>query len=621
MPARASIMLCFRIAFIVLFALALGPPAARAQGEVGAAAGTQGDVAVPARTSSDAAAAIRTLSDVAVPARALSDVAGELKRRVEQLRVTATLTIGGETILASRPLLELYEARAFAPLWAGAGASGRESAAAGLDRALRDIAADGLDPNDYHARGIASLEAGPKSASSDAELDLLRTDALLRIAEHLRYGKVDEATLSVNRDLTRPLGAGTEVAATPPLGAGTDVAATPPLGAGTDVAATVLDMLESGLLYDRVMALRPSHFVYSGLVAALAGLEKVRAEGGWPAIPAGRTLRIGDEDPRVPLLRRRLADDVGVLPSESAPFAVEDLPSLTFDSVLEAAVKSFQRRHSLNEDGVVGAATLAELNVPAEARIQQVRVNLERARWVAHDLADTFVVVNIAGAKVYYVRGGNVVFETRAVVGLPYRQTPVFSAPMRYIDLNPTWTVPPGIVGEILAHVRRDPGYLDREHFRVLDRAGNPVDAGAIDYARYNASNFPYVFRQQPGPSNPLGNVKLVFPNRYNVYLHDTPARELFEREQRTFSHGCIRVQDPLRLAELVLDDPEHWSRAALEAAMAPGTTRTIALPKPISVLVLYWTASADVRRELHFFRDVYGRDAPVLRALDEPYS
>jgi murein L,D-transpeptidase YcbB/YkuD len=176
--------------------------------------------------------------------------------------------------------------------------------------------------------------------------------------------------------------------------------------------------------------------------------------------------------------------------------------------------------------------------------------------------------------------------------------------------------VPPGIVGEILAHVRSDPGYLARINMRVLDRSGRPVNPASIDFGRYTGASFPYVFRQEPGPQNPLGQIKLMFPNEHNVYLHDTPSRQLFDREQRTFSHGCIRVQDPIRLAELVLDDP-RWTREALLAGIAAGGTRTIPLAQPLPVVIQYWTASTDLHGELHFYRDVYARDRPLLRALD----
>jgi L,D-transpeptidase YcbB len=301
----------------------------------------------------------------------------------------------------------------------------------------------------------------------------------------------------------------------------------------------------------------------------------------------------------------------GDLSSDSA------LAALRFDPALERALRSFQHRHGLNPDGVVGRATLAELNLSVAARIAQVRLNLERARWVTHDLPDTFVAVNVAGAMVYFVKDGRVAFETRAVVGKTHTTTPIFRTVIRAIDLNPTWTVPPGIVGEVLRAIRRDPGYLSTENMRVLTRSGKQLDPANIDFASYSAKSFPYVFRQEPGPRNPLGRIKFVLPNPYNVYLHDTQAHQLFEREQRTFSHGCIRVQQPLQLATLLLNDSSVWNPPVLEKAIATGTRSTIPVDPPMPVLVLYWTASTDLHGELHFYRDLYQRDAPLLRALD----
>jgi murein L,D-transpeptidase YcbB/YkuD len=264
----------------------------------------------------------------------------------------------------------------------------------------------------------------------------------------------------------------------------------------------------------------------------------------------------------------------------------------------------------------VGDATIRELNVPVGARIAQVRVNLERARWLTHSLPSAFVVVNIAGAKVYLVRDGAVVFETRAVVGAKYTRTPRFRATLQHVELNPTWTVPPGIVGEVLAQTREDPAYLERQRLRVLDRSGNPVDPSSIDFSSLTERDFPWILRQDPGPLNPLGRIKFVFPNAQNVYLHDTPRRDLFEREERLFSHGCIRVQNPFALGELLIDDPARWDRSALESASLTGEPLVIPLARPLPVLIEYWTASADELGVLHFYRDVYGRDPAVLAAL-----
>jgi murein L,D-transpeptidase YcbB/YkuD len=287
-----------------------------------------------------------------------------------------------------------------------------------------------------------------------------------------------------------------------------------------------------------------------------------------------------------------------------------------FDAKLEAAVRSFQHRHGLNEDGVVGSGTLAELNVPVGARIDQVRINLERARWITPGLPDTVVVVNIAGAKVYLLQGGSVVLERRVVVGTRYTRTPIFRARMTHVELSPTWTVPPSIVDEVLPLAARDPEYMAKQGMRLVDSKGDTIPSQGIDYARFKPSDFPWTFRQDPGPLNPLGGIKFVFPNAHNVYLHDTPSRQLFDRQERLFSHGCIRVQDPLALAELLLADPVVWGRAQLEAAIAEGKTQVVRLPRPVDVVIQYWTASVDELGVLHFYRDVYGRDAALLDAL-----
>ncbi|MGE0160377.1 MAG: murein L,D-transpeptidase [Gemmatimonadales bacterium] len=504
----------------------------------------------------------------------------ELRSRIEQLRTTDSLIAGGAVIRTDPLLLAAYETRGFRPLWE------RHDAVASLIRGIADVAADGLDPEDYHLpalRRAAESLGGPADA---AELDLLCTDALLRIGHDLRYGKA------------------------PPQGPTSE----PRSGwaAGDPEAVDALaDLVTSGRVEASLAELRPRHFVYAGLKKALADLRWIEAGGGWEPIAAGPLMGRDSVDDRVPALRTRLA-----LEGDYTGPAGDT--SRVYDAYLEAAVRSFQHRHGLNEDGLVERATLAALAVPVEERIAQLRVNLERARWVGHELpADELVVVNVAGARVYMLRGDSVVFETRAIVGTEATRTPVFAAEMRYVVLNPTWTVPSSALDEVLDLARADADYLGRQGMHLLDASGKEVDAGSVDLTRYTAADFPYTVRQDPGPMNALGRIKLMLPNSYHVYLHDTPSRSLFARETRLFSHGCIRLQDPVGLAELVLGDHASWSRAALEQAIASGETRTIPLARPVPVFVLYWTAGADAYGVSHFYPDVYGRDAAVLAALD----
>ncbi len=509
------------------------------------------------------------------PARSVTD---ELARMVDALRRGAAVRIGDRRILPDDLVLAVYARAGTQPIWTSRHAVGD------LETAIAGVSRDGLDPEHYHLTAIAD-RTGATDARATAELDILGTDALVRSSRDLRFGRVE------------------------PDGP-TDSALATWMFGGDDGAERLMEVVESGRIGDALDTVRPGHFVYRGLVQALEDLRYIQGAGGWPRLAAGPTMGLGRFDPRVPELRRRL----GLAEDPSVP---GEEPSLRFDERLEEAVRIFQHRHGLNEDGLVGALTLSALNVPVERRIDQIRVNLERARWIAHAVPDTFVAVNVAGAKVYLLQGDSVVFETRGIVGTEFTQTPVFAATMTYIDLNPTWTVPAGIVEEVLGQVQRDAGYLERQGMRVLDASGREVDAAGVDFSRYTADSFPYVFRQDPGPLNALGRIKLMFPNRHSVYLHDTPTRGLFAAEQRLFSHGCIRVQEPLALAERVIGDPDAWNVETLEAAIATGETRTIDLDRPVPVLVLYWTASVDLHGELHFYGDPYDRDAAVLAGID----
>jgi murein L,D-transpeptidase YcbB/YkuD len=298
------------------------------------------------------------------------------------------------------------------------------------------------------------------------------------------------------------------------------------------------------------------------------------------------------------------------------------LSDTLYDATLEVAVKGFQERHGLTPDGVVGPATLAALNVPIGARIDQIRVNLERARWVMHELKGEFVLVDVAGFDVTYFRDDEAVWTSKVIVGRPYRETPIFKSLITYVVLNPTWTIPPGIlVKDKLPVIKRDPGYLQRNRIRVIDAQGREVSPYSVNWGRYSAGRLPpYQLRQDPGEDNALGLVKIMFPNPYLVYLHDTPSKSLFDSDQRTFSSGCIRVQKAFELAELVLGDPATWNQETLAAAVATKQTRTVNLTKPVPVLLLYWTAQPLANGQLVFRNDIYGRDPPTLAALDGPF-
>jgi L,D-transpeptidase YcbB len=513
-----------------------------------------------------------------------SPIIEAVRERVEALSAGGGLSIEGTSLSATRSIAALYELHGFEAFWDSA-------RLAKLLDIVRGSTADGLTPSDYHLAALERLSGRvDRNPLQTAQLDLLATDAFTELLYHLYFGKVDPVSIDSRWNFERR-----------------------ELKDG-DALQYVFAGLTSANLSSAIDAARPDHWLYRSFTDALATYRQIEAAGGWPTVADGPTLRRGVTDPRVADLRRRL--------SAGGDDADAATASVLFDEPLEAALKRFQVRHFLTPDGAVGSATRRELNVGVAQRIDQIRVNLERARWVLHQRADgEFVIVDVAGFEVRYVRDRAVIWRTRAQVGQPYRQTPIFRSTIEEVVLNPTWTVPPGILAkDILPAARKDPAYLEKRGLRVIDRDGRPVDSAKVDFTRYTGATFPFMIRQDPGPSNALGRVKIMFPNPYLVYLHDTPSQALFEREQRAFSSGCIRTERPLELVELLLASPDRWSRAMIDAAVASGTTRTIRLPKPVPVLILYWTVDRDAQGAVVFKPDPYGRDPKLLKTLDRRF-
>jgi murein L,D-transpeptidase YcbB/YkuD len=499
---------------------------------------------------------------VSLSARA--DPAPIIQARVGQLLNGVEVKVGGTSIASSVVLPAFYERRDFRPAW-----TDPASVAALLD-AIRDSAGDGLTPEDYHLAALEALRGLPPGDQHDADLDLLATDAVVRLGYHLRFGKVDMTRIDPHWNFR------------------TDYEAI--LFAGP--VATLQRVLDQHRLRETLEGLRPSHPLYASVRQALSRYRAIQAAGGWPAVPRGETIRPGDSDRRVPLLRVRLRAEGDLAPH--APDAGE-----LYDGPLQEAVRTFQRRHALAQDAAVGGKTLRALNVPIESRVDQLRLSLERARLVMHDLPERFIVVNVPAFRLYYVRAGAVQFATNVVVGKVMAKTPIFRADLTHVVLNPSWTVPPSVLKEeLLPRLKRDRAYLARN--RITKVGGEYVQA--------------------PGPNNALGRIKLMFPNPYFVYLHDTPQQSLFERETRTFSHGCVRVQNVFDLAEQAIDDPQHWSRARLLEAVESGETQTIVLPHRLPVLIAYWTAGVDPEGRALFYEDIYGRDPAELGALNGPF-
>jgi murein L,D-transpeptidase YcbB/YkuD len=293
-------------------------------------------------------------------------------------------------------------------------------------------------------------------------------------------------------------------------------------------------------------------------------------------------------------------------------------PDEVFDEYLVNAVKQFQRDQYLEDDGAVGPATRAALNISAHARVEQIRVNLDRARWLLHHIPEELLLVDIAGFKVTYFRGGKALWKSRVQVGMSYRTTPVFKSEVNYITLNPTWTVPPTILRkDILPKLRKDLSYLREHNIRVLDSNGQQLDPATIDWSRPGN----VTLRQDAGDDAALGKAVIRFPNPYAVYLHDTPHQKLFNKSQRAFSSGCIRVERALELVELLLEQTPGWDEAAINKTLATGKTRNVTLAKRVPIMLAYWTVDAVSDTKVAFKPDIYARDGAVLAALNRRVS
>jgi murein L,D-transpeptidase YcbB/YkuD len=516
------------------------------------------------------------------------EIVENIRGKVEQITSEGGLQIESAQIASVTVLPELYENNEFQRLWTN------PQNVEDLFNAIKTIDEDGLRPEDYHFKEIEKMQAqiGPNTSSDPgllADYDLLLTDSLIRLGYHLVFGKVDPEdhhphwNLAVEIDDDRP-------------------------------AIYIQELLDAGNLAKGIEELRPQHIIYDRFKSALKKYRAFQANGGWEPVPAGPTLKKGMHDGRVQFLRKRL-QITGDLTTESAN-------TEAFDDQLEKAVMRFQRRHHLAADGAVGKQTLEALNVPVENRIDQIRINLERLRWVLHAISGKFIIADIAGFKVFVYKDNEITWTSRVQVGRPYRQTPVFKATITYMELNPTWTVPPGILArDILPAVKKDPSYLKDRNIRVIDRSGNIINQNTIDWSKYSGRNFPYQLRQDPGPNNAMGLIKIMFPNKHLVFIHDTPSRSLFDRTDRTFSSGCIRTEKPFELAEILLDNPAKWNQESFKRIIDSGQTQTIRLPKPVPVLLFYWTAAMEPDGSVRFKKDPYKRDAEVLEGLNGEFK
>lgn len=520
------------------------------------------------------------------------DIQSRIKALIQKERTGKDLVCSGEIICGILFIPDFYGARDYRPAWGLEKQYYRN--AEDLISSIHQADEDGLTPSDYHLGNLSRMmqaiqktyreDVGP-SAQDLAEADLLLTDAFLLYGSHLLGGRVNPETIHTEWKAFRH---------------------------NADMSAILSKALEEQSVGATLDRLRPPHPGYKALKEALAKRRNEAPKGGWPEVPSGPTLRMGDQDPRVAALRQRLA-------AEGHPLFDMGDPT-DFDAVLKQAVEDFQKVNGLAVDGVAGKNTIYALNLPPEARIRQMEINLERWRWIPRELGPRHILVNIADFSLQLVENEKTVERMRVVVGRPYRKTPVFSSEMTYLVFNPFWNVPHKLAVEDIAPlVRKDPSYLRRQRIKVFsgwEGDSTEVNPAMIDWSQVTKHNFPYRMRQEPGPLNALGSIKFMFPNRYSVYLHDTPKRYLFNRSIRGFSSGCIRVEKPLELALFLLKESNGWTVERIQEEVASAETRTVPLPKPVPVHLLYWTAWIDEEGGLRFCNDIYDRDTALDEAL-----
>ena len=479
--------------------------------------------------------------------------------------------------------------------------------------ALSRASRQGLVTADYGYDGLArrieqaDAAPGPLDADTFAALDIRLSQAFVRYAVDLHQGRVGEGDLRPRwyEDL-------------PPV----------------DYAGALERATRDGDVDAALTELRPPHDGYTRLVKALADYRAIVDAGGWPEVPDGDLLETGVRDARVATLRKRLQASGDLTPDSRTGDNVEDgvnaldtmdepedgnTRSPRYDAALAEAVEQFQRRHGLKVDGKVGPGTLAALNVPAEQRVRQIEINLERWRWLPADLGERYVMVNIPEYRLRAFADGKPALEMRVVVGESYddRATPIFSDAMEYVVFRPYWNVPTSIAAdEIVPEVRKDSDYLDQKDYEIVaeftpDTEVLPNTPENIDKVEAGT----LFVRQRGGSHNALGLVKFMFPNQYAVYLHDSPAEQLFSRNERDFSHGCVRVQYPDQLAEFVLAGKADWDAARIDSALHEEDRQRVDLEESIPVYLAYWTAFVD-EAGVNFRADVYDNDPRVEKAM-----
>jgi len=500
---------------------------------------------------------------------------------------TAQTTVNSKDVYTSvakagknaKGIKAFYASINYKPIWVGNKNKARRKA---LMAALKSSGDHGLPTARYNVKQLDAALKSARGAQNIGAAEVLATKTYLQYAHDVSSGAVNPKKIDPELAVDRPR-RGDEA---------------------------LLAALVKSSPANFIKSLQPQSKEYQLLMAEKKKLERaLGAAGGVQTIPT-RTLKLGSSNTSVVLLRQRLTT-LGYGNLGNAP---------KFDAELKAAVQKFQTASGLSADGVAGPGTIGRLNQGPQDKLVKVLVNLERERWMNFPRGDRNVFVNQASFTVYLMDNGRASFETRAVIGKRKEdRTPEFYDEMTHLVVNPTWHVPRSIAGkEYLPIIRKDPGFLKRRNMVMISQSGKSVNPASVNLSGYNAKTFPYYIKQRPDPKNALGRVKFMFPNKYNIYLHDTPSKSLFNREVRAFSHGCVRLQKPFEFAHKLLEKQTSNPKGAFNAWLETGKEQYVNLAAPVPVYLTYRTAYFGDAQSASFYPDIYGRDAKVFRALSK---
>ena len=481
-------------------------------------------------------------------------------------------------------IAKIYHDAGLRPVWVTEEGPGKRAIA--IYEAIRNAADDGLEPGDY---GLAEIENAWASRKPEdlARLDILITVGLVEYISDVRHGRVQPVK---ENEAVYYHGSDKKI----------------------DSLAIVKEVLAAEDTTKYLAAQLPTHRFYRQTREGLKRYRELAKTAKPSRIPEGVTIHPGEVDSRLPAIREHLVL-TGDLEAGS--------DSTAYDDTTVDAIKHYQSRHGLTEDGVIGKDTITELNVPFAYRVRQVEMNLERLRWTAHDLGSKYILVDIPAFTAVTVDNDQVAYEMPVIVGKHYHETPVFSETIKYVVINPYWTLTPSIArNETLPKLRKDPGYLEKKHISLFKgwSDNKEIDPRTIDWNNVTRKEMnQYRLRQNPGPWNALGVLKIVFPNEHSVYMHDTPNHNLFDRSVKAFSHGCIRMDEPVKQAELVLSETDSsWTEERINEVVKSGVRTVVRLKEPMPVHIMYQTAWGDKDGVIHFVRDIYGRDKKLEQVL-----